>query len=271
MKISSVFVIAAVAGMMALTSSRAGAGTIVADWTLSNDATGYSGGSTTSGVPLDSVGGHNFQNGFGNNTPGSGGSVGGPSSTSSQWNGGGGWYATQAGTTTYPTDNFSVEVHASVGSLSQGILFSSDGNTSGDLQIGEDGSGNWVAFVSSNGQNYPSGSYSGIEVGSCADRSCADYDLKVTDLNGVFSFSVNGVSTGPGVTPSTFGGFSAPHIAVAPGGGGPNYSGFASDLTITSGVTAVPEPASFVLFGLGLSAVGLTLALRRRTDANSGS
>jgi len=267
MKFLRVCAIAALVASLAPLSRHASASTIVADWTLSNDATGYSGGSTSSGVPLDSVGGHNFVNGYGNRTPAAGGSVGGPSSTGSSWNGGGGWYGVQSGTTTLPTDNFSVEVHASVGSYAEGILFSSDGNFNGDLQIGENASDDWVAYVSYNGQNFSSGSYSGILVGSAPITLNTDDDLKVVDLDGVFTFLVDGVATGPGVTPlTTFGGFSAPHIAVAPGGGGPNYVGLASDLTITSGVTAVPEPSSIALLGTAVAMAVFCVVRRRKAQ-----
>jgi hypothetical protein len=263
MRLFRAIAVAAGLATVALVTGSASASTIVADWTLSNDATGYSGGSTSSGVPLDSVGGHNFVNPFGSANPAPGGSVGGPSSTSSDWSGGGGFYSTLAGTTTLPNDNFSVEVHAAITGYAQGILFSSDGNDDGDLQIGENASDDWVAYFSYNGQNFSSGGYSGVLIGSAPILLDTDYDLKVDDIGGVFTFFVNGVETGPGVTPSgTFGGFDAMHIAVAPGGGGPNYSGLASDLTITSGVTAVPEPASSALFGMG--AVGLLAFMRRR-------
>ena len=219
-------------------------------------------------MPLDSVGGHNFVNPYSSANPAPGGPLGGPSSTSSDWSGGGGFYSTQAGTTTLPTDNFSVEVHAALTSYAQGILFSSDGNDNGDLQIGENSSGDWVAYFSYNGANFSSGSYSGVLIGSAPALLDTDYDLKVDDIGGVFTFLVNGVEAGPGVTPSgTFGGFNAMHIAVAPGGGGPNYTGLASDLTIASGVTAVPEPASLVLFGLG--AIGLLAVARRKREPAS--
>ncbi|HEX4000042.1 MAG TPA: PEP-CTERM sorting domain-containing protein [Pirellulales bacterium] len=265
--------IAVAAGLLAFAfvADRASASTIVADWTLSNDATGYSGGSTASGMPLDSVGGHNFETPYSGANPAPGGPLGGPSSTSSDWSATGGFYGTQSGATTLPNDNFSVEVHAALTSYAQGILFSSDGGRGGDLQIGEDASGDWVAYFSYDGNNFTSGTsggYSGVLIGSAPVALDTDYDLKVDDIGGVFSFFVNGVEAGTGVTPTgTFGGFNAIHLAVAPGGGGPNYDGLASDLTITSGVTAVPEPASLALFGLG--AIGLLAVVRRRRGVSS--
>jgi hypothetical protein len=229
------------------------AATIVADWTLSN--TGYS-GSGYSGTPVDSVGGHDFQTPYGGG-PTAAGSTGGPSSTSSHF-ATGGFYSTATGTTTLPTNNFSVEMHALVSTadgLQQGDLFSSQGGTTGELQIGEDAAGNWVAYIDSSGSNN-----TGTLIGSVPVTLDAGQDIVVTDIGNVYALSVNGVSGGSGVTSSTsFVGFGAIHVAVAPGGGGPNYVGAVSDVTISSGVT--PEPASLGL--CALASLGL-LARRRR-------
>jgi hypothetical protein len=239
---------AALALTVALISVRTSSAGVLADWTLTNNATGY-----VAGLPHDSVGGHDFQNSFGG-APTFGGSVGGTSSTSSKFDGTGGFYGTTAGTTTLPTDNFAVDVHAKVATLAQGDLFSSSGGSTGQLQIGEDSSGNWIAYVTNSGSNN-----SGTVIGTVPVSLNTNTELRVTDVAGVFTLYVNHVAAGPGVTPAdSFVGFGAMHIAVAPGGGGPNFNGSLSDLTIST----VPEPGSLVLFGLG--AAGLFLAARRR-------
>ena len=122
--------------------------TILADWTF-NDSSGATAGyqypagnsgisRAPYGLPLDSVGGHNFQNYTASNDAGTlvpnsfGGNIGGASSTSSLFNGNGGFYGTDVGTNTLPTDNFAVEMHVYVNTVAnETILFSSAGGTDG--------------------------------------------------------------------------------------------------------------------------------------------
>ena len=220
--------------------------TVYADWTLTGSNV------TGSGFPADSSGnGHDFQNNFGGNASFAG-SVGGPSSGSSDFNGGQGYYGTvNAGT--LPTDNFVLNFWANADSLAQSYLLSSQNPVVGSLQVGLDGAGNWTAWIN----NAVNVNGSGSTLGTAPAALNTNTQLTVTRSGGIMSLAVNGVPTG--VTSSAaFPGFGSIHLAVGPGGSGPNYDGRMSDVTISS----VPEPSTVMLAGLGV--VGLFVAARRR-------
>ncbi len=219
---------------------------VYADWSLG--AGSYTGGNT--GMPADSVGGHNFNNPYGSGGGPTGPAIGGPSSSSSAFTGTGGFYGIAAGSNTLPTDNFTVSIYAQPSSTTAGYLLSTNGGNADQIQIGLS-SGVWNAYFTNSGSNG-----SGTVIGSAPATALTDYLLQVTDSNNTMTFAVNGIAVGS-LAATTFGGFGAIHLAVSPGANPtPFYAGNASDLTITS---VVPEPASATLLGLG--GLGATLAL----------
>jgi hypothetical protein len=260
---------------------QASAQTIVADWNAGPSKISPS----TSYPIIDSVGGHNFQNSFGGGVPSTGtSSIGGPSSHPAFFSDGG-YYGVEGGTTTLPTNNYTLSLYAQVATAnlaSNAILFSTNGGQPDDVQIGlYDGS--FVAYYDTVGNNFVSSggalnignsdsTRDSILIGSFVATNLGTH-LSVTDINGVYTFTDNGVNDVSvdikTLRPSDYlTSFNAPHIGVAPGGGGPNYTGYMSDITITAGVDSlpVPEPSTYVLMGLGL--FGL-VAFRRFRRSNA--
>jgi hypothetical protein len=243
--------------------------TIVADYTL-NQGTGFgpsmSSPKTPSGTPNDSVGNYYFETGYGNGVASFGtSSIGGPSNNPSFFSGGGGYYNTNNGYL-LPTNDFSISLYTEVPTTADlaltGTMISTNSHNAGGIQIGIKG-GNFVAILDDG-----TGNLVGTTLGSFAATS-ADAHLTLTDVNGTYVFTDNGV-VGSSVTPfvtNTFSGFSQMHVGVGPGAS-QNFTGYLSDYTISSGVDSlpVPEPSTYALLGLGF--LGLA-AMRRFRRSNA--
>jgi len=252
--LSSISAMLLLAGTMAQSQA-----VVVANWSLSNDASGYTGGSAGVGQAIDSVGGNNF--GIANGPFISGGSVGGPS-TSSTYLTGSTQFLYSTGAFTGPlvtlTDNFSITLYASIADLTNvGTLLTTAGGTPGGLQIGTDGSGNWVATIGS--------SAAGTPVGSVPAASGANAKIVFQRQGGVYSFSVNGVDGSTYASAPAFQGFVPGNgffFGTSPGAA-QSYKGYVSDITIATG--PIPEPTTMALLLGVFGALSVLRRVRRKT------
>jgi hypothetical protein len=237
--------------------------TLVDDWTL-NEGSGFTDASG-SVQAVDSVGANTTRSVYDpNSVTGSltfgTSSIGGPSDHPVYFPGGLGWY-NPADRTTFPTDNFTVSLYLETTNLSQtSVIFSSNSGNPGSFEIGLK-NGDFVAIL-----NDGTGNLKGTTIGSFA-ATAADTELSVTDINGHFTFTDNGVNSAPvAATDTTDAPLSGIMIGV-PSGGADTYIGYMSDVTVTANVTSlVPEPSTYLMVGLGF--LGL-IALRRFRRANS--
>jgi hypothetical protein len=280
--LASLTVILATLGM----TSIANAQTIVADWTLDGTDFNSPSAAAMNGLPpgnaayqtraslgisddnnlvaVDTVGGHNMTGYFNDGNLGTFGSasIGGPSTKPTYFSASGlGWYGAEvSGSTTLPTNDFTLSLYEQTTSTTQtGVLFTSDNGSTGSFQIGITG-GNFVAYL-----NNGTGNLSGTLLGEFAVNS-GDNHLSLTDIGGVFTFTDNGVNA-LSVTNATSVNFNNAYIGIPPGGA-PSFTGYMSDVTITANVDSlpVPEPSTYLMIGLGF--LGL-VAVRRFRRLNA--
>ena len=213
-------------------------------------------GSMSGGLPLDSSGnGHDFLNSQNGGGIGTTGSVAAPGSTVAlTLPGNAGYYGTAG--FFGPSDNFEVDLWANASGQQAGnnftsIFASAGGFTTGTLFIGvidTSGSDNWVAF-------YHNEAWIGGAAGAGQPVTVGQWThLQVQSLDGISTFYINGVASGPTVATQPIA-WSGTHLGVTPGGG-TAFFGAHDEVRIAT----IPEPASLGMLALG----GLALLCRRK-------